>query len=456
MRKIIKRIFWLVLVLIILFGVNYCWRAFPIISGYGAKNLCSAIYLQHRNPKEVIKEDLGDFPISLGSYTINEKDSSVTATVWGLAKKKAIYRKGIGCTLINDFSEEQIRSQQFIIPNPPLQNTDTIPWPYGDKLVDTIPSSINLKELNNTLENTFKELKNNKPTYTRAILVIYNGQIIAEKYADGFDKNTVMLGWSVSKSFMGALIGILVKEGKLNVSEQAPVPEWRDNDKKEITLENLLQQTSGLDFKESYTSPSEVTNMLFKKGDMAAFTANRELQYKPGTVFNYSSGNSNILSRIIRHAVGEKDYAAFPYQYLFHKINMHSMLLEPDASGTYIGSSYSYATARDFARFGLLYYNNGIWNGEQILPVNWVIESVKPSGADPQKHYGYQFWLNGFDKNNPSKHIYPDVPGDMFYADGYGGQDIYIIPSKKLVVVRLGLHVIDENKMLKEIIASVQ
>jgi CubicO group peptidase (beta-lactamase class C family) len=456
MRKIIKRTFLLLLIAVVVAGVYYCWQAFPIISGYGAKNLCSAIYLQHRNPKDVIKEDLGDFPISLGSYSINEKDSSVTATVWGLAKKKAIYRKGIGCTLINDFSESEIRSQQFIIPPMPTQNTDTIPWPYGDKLIDNIPSSINLKQLSNTLENTFKELKNGKPTYTRAIVVVYNGQIIAEKYADGFDKHTVLLGWSISKSFMGALTGILVKEGKLDVNASAPVPEWTSNDKKEITLKELLQQTSGLDFKESYTGPSEVTNMLFKKGDMAAFTANRELKYKPGTVFNYSSGNSNILSRIIRQAVGEKDYAAFPYQSLFHKINMYSILLEPDASGTYIGSSYSYATARDFARFGLLYYNNGTWNGEQILPLNWVSESVKPSDADVQKKYGYQFWLNGFAKNNPSKHIYADVPGDMFYADGFGGQDIYIIPSKKLVVVRMGVHVIDENKMLKEIIASVQ
>ncbi len=456
MKKITKKIFWRILILIIILGVYYCWQRFPLISGYGAKNLCSAFYLQHRNSKDVIHEDLGDFPFSIGTYSVNEKDSSVTGSVWGLAKKKAIYRKGLGCTLVNDFSEEEIRSQQFIIPPIPLQNTDTIPWPYGDKLIDTIPSSINLKQINNTLENTFKELKNGKPTYTRAILVVYDGQIIAEKYSDGFDNHTVLLGWSISKSFMGALTGVLVKEGKLDVNAPAPAPEWRDNNKKGITLKNLLQQTSGLDFKESYTGPSEVTNMLFNKGDMAAFTANRELKYKPGTVFNYSSGNSNILSRIIRQTVSEKNYAAFPYQSLFRKINMYSTLLEPDASGTYIGSSYSYATARDFARFGLLYYNKGIWNGEQILPVNWVKESIQPSNADVQKKYGYQFWLNGFDKNNPSKHIFPDVPADMFYADGYGGQDIYIIPSKKLVVVRMGLHVIDENKMLKEIIAAVR
>ncbi len=177
---------------------------------------------------------------------------------------------------------------------------------------------------------------------------------------------------------------------------------------------------------------------------------------EPGTVFNYSSGNSNILSRIIRHTAGEKEYAGFPYRSFFHKINMYSMLLEPDASGTYIGSSYSYASARDFARFGLLYYNNGIWNGEQVLPAGWVQKTVQPSAADKNRHYGYQFWLNGFDEKDITKRMYPDVPADMFFADGYGGQDIYIIPSKKLVVVRLGLHVIDENNFLKEVIAAIK
>jgi CubicO group peptidase (beta-lactamase class C family) len=141
---------------------------------------------------------------------------------------------------------------------------------------------------------------------------------------------------------------------------------------------------------------------------------------------------------------------------LFHKINAYSFLLEPDASGTYIGSSYSYATARDFGRFGLLYYNNGQWNGEQILPQDWVKESIVPPAGNPFHNYGYQFWLNGQDEKDINKKAFPDVPDDLFYADGYGGQNIYIIPSKKLVVVRLGLHKIDENKLLKEVIAAIK
>ncbi|HEX7902939.1 MAG TPA: serine hydrolase [Chitinophagaceae bacterium] len=454
-RKIILRsVLWLLLFVLIA-GVWYAWKVFPLISGYGAKNLCSAVYLQHRDPKNVIREDLGDFPSTLGTYTLNEKDSSVTASVWGFAKRKAIYRKGLGCTLINDFSEKEIRAQQFLLPHRPDVNSDSIAWPAGNKLADSIPPSIDKVALYNVLDSAMKEKNESKPVYTRAIIVVYDGQLIAERYAPGFDKNSVMLGWSVAKSFTGAMIGVLVTQGKLNINAPAPVPEWRNTKKQAITIKQLLQQTSGLAFEEVYTRPSEVTNMLFNKGDMAAYAITRSLKYPPGTIFNYNGGNTNILSRIIRQTVGEKEYASFPYKTLFYKTDMYSMLLEPDASGTYTASSYCYGTARDFARFGLLYYNNGKWNGEQLLPENWVKESIQPSIADKRKHYGYQLWLNGLDKEGRHR-WYPDVPADMFFADGYGGQDIYIIPSKKLVVVRLGLHVIDENKLLKDIISTLQ
>ncbi len=454
--KKILTVFLILLLVILAGGFWYAWHAFPAVSGYGAKDMCSAIYLQHRNPSDITKDYQDEFPLSIGEFTWNQKDSSVTGSVWGFAKRKAIYRQFIGCTLVNDFTENEIRAQHFDKPTAPEINSDTVAWPYGDKLNESFPAELNKSLLDKAVDNVLNETKDDKPVYTRAVLVVYNGQIVAEKYAPGFDKHTVMLGWSMSKSLTAALIGILVKQGKLSVNDPAPVPEWKDNKKEAIKLLHLLQQTSGLDFKENYSWPSEVTDMLFNKGDMAAYTAALPLKYEPGKVFNYSSGNSNILSRIIRNTVGENEYTGFPYRALFHKINAYSFLLEPDASGTYIGSSYSYATARDFARFGLLYYNNGWWNGEQILPGNWVEESIQPSAADRQKKYGYQFWLNGYQEKDSTKHLYPDVPGDMYNADGYGGQDVYIIPSKKLVVVRLGLHKINENKFLKEVIASLK
>jgi CubicO group peptidase (beta-lactamase class C family) len=456
LRKKVLLILLSLLLLVLAIGLVYAWKAFPIISGYGAKNLASAVYLQHRDPAVVLKEDLGSFPLSLGSYEVNQADSSVTGSVWGFAKKKAIYRRGLGCTLINGVSEADIRKQHFNLPAPIHANNDSLEWPYGDRVPDSMPSTVDEALVQHAINNAMQATLNGKPAYTRAVLVVYDGKIVGEQYAPGFNKNTVMLGWSMSKSLTAALIGILVKEGKLKVDAPAPVPEWKNTDKEKITLRQLLQQTTGLDFEENYAQPSEVTNMLFKKGDMGAFTAKLPLKHQPGTFFNYSSGNTNILSRIIRHTVGEERYAAFPYQALFHKLHMYSALLEPDASGTYIGSSYSYATARDFARFGLLYLNNGVWNGEQVLPAGWVQQSVQPSVADKQQHYGYQFWLNGWDEKDLTKRLYPDVPTDLFYAKGFGGQGVYIIPSKKLVVVRTGLQDIDANQLLKGIIQALR
>src|SRR5262245_50832154 len=456
LKKILLRTALVLLIILIAAFVWLSFAVFPAISGFGSKNLCSAVYLQHRQPADIIREDLGNFPVSLGTFTINEKDSSATGSVFGLAKRKTIYRKGLGCTLVNDISEKEVRSQQFLLAEKPTGNRDSISWPIGDKIITTTPTIINKEKLESAVNNAINEKTvDGKSTYTRAVLVVYDGNIVAEKYAPGFDKNTVMLGWSMSKSFTAALIGILVKKNKLSIDSPAPVPEWANTKKQTITLKHLLQQTTGISFIENYTRQSNVTKMLFSKGDMAGYAASLPLKHEPGTVFNYSGGNSNILSRIIRQTVGEKDYAAFPYKELFYKINAYSFLLEPDASGTFIGSSYSYATARDYARFGLLYYYNGAWNGEQILPENWVKESTQPSSADKFKHYGYQFWLNGFDENNINKRWYTDVPADMYFADGFGGQDIYIIPSKKLVVVRLGVYPINDNKFLKEVIGSI-
>jgi CubicO group peptidase (beta-lactamase class C family) len=285
---------------------------------------------------------------------------------------------------------------------------------------------------------------------------LYDGKLVAEKYASGFDEHTKMYGWSMAKSFTAALIGILVKQGKLNIKQPAPVAEWRDakDTRHNITIEQLLQQTSGLNFEEKYTKATDVTNMLYKEGDMAAFAANHPLANEPGTVFNYSGGNTNILSRLVRNTVGEDQYASYPAMALFNKIGMYNTLFEPDASGTFVGSSYIQATARDYARFGLFYYNDGIWNGERLLPEGWVKQSSIAAACNKLNNYGYQFWLNGQPKDSTHR-IFPDVPGDMLYCDGYAYQAIYIIPSKKLVVVRLGLTLdrsFNQNDFLKSII----
>ena len=177
-KKILKRTFLSILLILIIVFVWLSFTVFPAVSGYGSKNLCSAVYLQHRNPVDVIKEDLGDFPLSLGTFTVNEKDSSVTGSVWGLAKRKTIYRKGVGCTIINDLTEEEIRKQQFVLPAKPGINSDSIAWPYGDKLPGTIPANINKEKLEVAVNNVMNETTaDGKTVYSRAVLVIYDGNI---------------------------------------------------------------------------------------------------------------------------------------------------------------------------------------------------------------------------------------------------------------------------------------
>ena len=399
--------------------------------------MCSAVFDGGRNEQQVRDQDLSAYMMRMADFHVDYVDSSVTGSIFGFGKRKAIYRNGLGATLISELSERNIRSQQYKLPAIPVADTDTIPWPMGDKLCDTFPVAIDSLKLQSAMKKVFIEEDTILPVRTRAVIVLYDGQLIAEHYADGFNAKTKLAGWSMTKTVTGALIGILVKQGKLLVGSPAPVPEWRSagDPRHAISIENLLQQRSGLDFDEVYYRASDATRMLFLKSDMAAFTASHPLKFQPGSVFHYSSGNSNILSRIIRQTVGDSLYVGFPYKELFYKLGMYSAVLEPDPSGTFVGSSYMYASARDWARLGLLFLDNGVINKERILPEGWVTESTKSVSSD-KRGYGYQIWLNtGSDSSD--KH-YPSAPSDMFYADGFESQLIFVIPSKKLVIVRLG------------------
>ena len=396
-------------------------------------------------------------PFSLAGFSINMKDSSATGTLFGLAKRKAIFRKGLGCTLVNDLSEDEIRAQSIHINFLPVTNRDSMPWPAGNLITDSAVSGINYTGLQNAIDEAFREPKKEKLKQIRAVLILYDGKIIAEKYVNGFDKNSAHTGWSMAKSVTNALIGILVKKGQLKISDTDLVNEWHNDLRKNLTLDELLHANTGLEWEEAYTKASPVTDMLFKKGNMAKYAMRYRLRHKPGTFFQYSSGTTNILSSIIREKTGG-DYYNFPNQELFFKTGMYSAIIEPDASGTFVGSSYCYASARDWARFGLLYLNDGIINGEQIFPEGWVKYTTTPSQGADRGQYGAQFWLNAGAPGNPSDRYYPDVPTDCFWADGFAGQDVWIIPSKKLVIVRLSLEQgskLDENKFLADIIKSI-
>jgi CubicO group peptidase (beta-lactamase class C family) len=443
----------------IVYGIHYCWVSFPIITGYGAKVLCSGIFVAGRDEQRVRNEDLGFFPIYLGHYVIDRKDSSVTGSILGLAKKKAIFRRGLGATLISEWPEQKIRDEQFKLAAGSAEPKVAVSWPMGDRLTDTLPSGLDTLTLRKAIDDIFVEKDPKHLLRTRAVVVVYKGQLVSERYADGFSKDTRLLGWSMTKSITGALIGVLVKDGRLREDDPAPVPEWSNpaDPRHAITLKDLLQQCSGLKFEENYTRSSDATIMLYQRADMGAYTASRPFKETPGSVWYYSSGNTNILSRIVRQAVGESAYHGFPYERLFAKLGMYSAVMEPDPSGTFVGSSYMYATARDWARFGLFYLHDGISGNERLLPEGWVAKSTTPADAAQEGQYGYQIWLNAGARGDPANRLYPHAPTDMFYADGYEGQFVYVIPSKQLVVVRLGLTKgkFDGDRFLKEVLRAI-
>lgn len=456
---LLKRIILLLLLGLLAYAFSYAWRVFPIISGYGAKMLCSCTMVAGRDSQDVIKNELGRFPLSAGSFEVSYEDSSATVSVLGLARKKAIYRKGLGCTLINEMSEEEVRQQNSKIAQPPSIDQDTILWPIGNLTKDTLPESVNYAKLNMVLDEAFSEPTHKKLRRTRAMVIVYDGEIIAERYAEGFTETTPLIGWSMTKSLMNAYMGLMVKQGKLNTEEPAPVRIWRKDERKNIRLHHLLQASSGLEWEENYGGPSRATNMLFRKKDMGLYAAESPAEFEPGKFFEYSSGTTNLLSRIIREAAGDSDYYSMPYEEIFYRIGMHSLVIEPDAGGTFVGSSYSFATARDWARFGLFYLHDGVWNGQRILPEGWVRYSTTPAPAAPQGKYGAQFWLNAGEPGNASDRIYPGAPADMYWADGYEGQNVFIIPSKKLVIVKLSLShgsYLDDNKFLSDVVDAVE
>ena len=219
--KLFKQITLVVILSLLAYGIYYLSQALPIIGGYGAKNLCSCVFVAGRDPKQVIAQELGTPLVNLGTYEVHYEDSSATASVFGLSKRKAIYRKGLGCTLVSEIDEEELRKQKIRPLAKPVINQDTIAWPMGDKIIDTLKQE--LTELSKVVASAFEEPDTVNPVNTRAVIVLHNGKIVAEKYASGFTKDTKLIGWSMTKTITNAIVGVLVKQGKLNVNAVAPV-----------------------------------------------------------------------------------------------------------------------------------------------------------------------------------------------------------------------------------------
>lgn len=405
-------------------------------AGYAAKVTCSGVFLSGRDAAAIRREELAmDTPVArLIAVEVDRSAGTATGSVAGIVKRTAVYRPGLGCTLDSETSVAELRSQ----PIPPPSRPQPDPWPAGGL------DGVDRGALDRAVASAFDEPDPAHPKRTRAVVVIHDGNLAAERYAPGYDQDMRLQGWSMTKSLTNALVGILAGEGKLKLHDPAPVPEWGSpaDPRHAITLDQLLHMSSGLEFNESYGAlESDVVVMLFRKPSAAAYAASKPLAHPPGAVWDYSSGTANIISRIVRDAVGKglSDYWLFPRQALFDRIGMASVVLEPDASGTFVGSSFCYAAARDWARLGYLYLNDGVANGRRILPEGWVKYSTTPAPKAPKGCYGAQIWLNAGDAADPANRPWPQAPRDAFAFDGFEGQHVFVVPSRRLVVVRLGL-----------------
>jgi CubicO group peptidase (beta-lactamase class C family) len=285
-------------------------------------------------------------------------------------------------------------------------------------------------------------------------MVIHKGVPVAEAYKPQFNQKTRFLSWSMAKSFTSALVGILVGQGKMDINKPAGIDEWKSDDRSKITLKDLLQMESGLKWNENYGNRSDVTVMLHCVRDMSRYAFERPLERPAGTSWSYSSGTANIVNYLIRRQFSNDSlYLTFANTQLFNKIGIPDVVFEVDPGGTRVGSSYLYATARDYARFALLYLNDGIFKGERIFPEGWVQFTTNVVASGSNGSYGSFFWLN-------KGKMFPSAPLDMYMCEGHDGQGIFIMPGQELIIVVLGYSPrskggIDFDRLLKDILSTL-
>lgn len=445
MKKIV-----IFLVVLLLIGFAFfritLYPKLDIVSGFSSRSVSTHYFLAGRGQESTEKTDNDIESMELASTIIEESTKSVTTSVYGLKKRETVYKEGIGTVLI---PKNEDASKTFLIPNR-NKKPKGLSFPYGDlPQKDTVFSNVNYQNLNKALNNAFtKDVEIKK---TRSVLVVYKNQIIGEKYKKGFDKNSMFLGWSMAKSITSGVLGVLEKQGKINLEQNDLFEAWHSDERKNITLRNLVNMNSGLEWVEDYGKISDVTQMLFIDSDMSLKQKNKKQIGKPNESWNYSSGTSNLLSAFIRKQFNSQQaYLDFWYTDLIDKIGMYSMLIETDYSGNYIGSSYIWATARDWSKFGLLYLHNGNWNGEQIINKSWIDFTQKTTNTS-DGGYGGHFWTNEGMR-------YIDAPKNMYACIGFQGQYVFIFPDLDLVIVRTGLSGEDAhiNELLKEILSSIK
>lgn len=430
----------------LLYGVIWLQTAAHVGAGFAAKVACSLVFDSGQSVAGAVTDYIGAETAPLGALLrFSASGHAAEGVALGVVRTRAIHRPGLGCTLLPDGDAGLALPRGLDAQRPQLD--PAAPWPLGA----AGPAGPAPAEIEAAIDRAFAEppAATQHVRRTAAVVIAHDGRLVAERYAPGYGPATPMLSWSMAKSVLAALVGIAVGDGRLALRERAPVPEWAadDDPRRAITLDQLLRMSSGLGWDEHYGAVNDVSRMLFTASDTGAFAARSPLIAAPDTVWSYSSGTSNIVARILRELAGN-DLAAMvraANERLFDAAGMTSAFFEPDVSGSFIGSSFAFMTARDWARFGELHRRDGVWNGRRILPEGWVRYVTTPTPAAPDGQYGAHWWLNAGDPKDPARRPWPGLPTDTYAARGHSGQYVIVVPSAKLVVVRLGLSEPDDG-----------
>ena len=391
-----------------------------VATGFVANVICTETFVSGLDPARIFSETLSAMPgtglIAWAlDYRVDRARKDVTVTLFGIGKSHAVYRgEGLGCYLDHGGAATEIAM-------PAMESRPSLPEIAGASIV--APQSAPLAA---ALDRAFAEPDKSTSRHTRAIVVMKDGRVIAERYAEGVGIDTPLLGFSATKSVMSALAGIMVRKGALSLHQPVPIAAWQcpGDPRGAITLDHLLRHTAGLALGSSLSASlasalEPVNRMKFMESDMAAYAESMPLETAPGAAWNYHDGNTVILAHLLRNAAGGKasDLMRFARQELFAPLGMRNVVLEFDASGNAEGSSQMLASARDWARFGQLYLNDGVAGGKRILPEGWVKYSASPTpGAWVGMSAG--FWTNLGDSFGATYRTERGWPRDAFFAKG--------------------------------------
>jgi CubicO group peptidase (beta-lactamase class C family) len=436
--------------------------SFESRAAIGAHHLCSGLWVVGRVTKrtaaEILAQDIAPFADfsweKFFSYDVDEGKRTVTVRGDGFSARTAKYNGDQGCTILPR-GDTAVHFTPVAVPKN-LPDPAGQPWPTGDLGATTpVPESVNGVRLAAALDWGLAQKEHN----TRAIVVVYHGKIAGERYAPGWTKDTPQISWSAGKSITSALVGISVKRGELALDEFAPVKEWRTSGdaRSQIRIRDLLRMSSGLDFAnlglqgpESYTRANKHMRIYFDGLNVFEHAVNQPQEIAPNTQWRYRNSDPLTLGRIIREKVEARgeNYLTYPQRALFDRIGARNFVLETDAWGNFIMTGFDYGAARDWARFGLLHLWDGVWQGERILPEGWVQFISTPAPADKSRGYGGLFWLN-------RGGAWKGVPEDAFMASGHMGQYTMVIPSRDVVVVRLGPSPRGSGPFMTELVTRV-